>query len=141
MTTAAERYLVFDLSGSRYALPLKDVAEVLEQVPTFPIPRATAPILGAINFHGRIVAVLDLSAFLQSGGFPPDGKYIVLDREQTGLAIACGPTVNIIPAEVVLEEEPPDAPFVERLFVLADGEVRLLHLEDLILHLEELLHG
>jgi purine-binding chemotaxis protein CheW len=141
MTAAAERFLVFDLNGSRYALPLVDVAEVLEPVPTFPIPRAAHFLLGAINFHGRIVAVLDLATLLQSGAFGADGKYVVLDRDQTGLALACGPTVNIIPAEVVLEEEPADSPFVERILVLADGEVRLLHMENLMLYLEELLHG
>ncbi len=139
MTTATERYLVFDLHGFRYALPLVDVAEVLEPVPTFPIPRGPSIFRGAINFHGRIVAVLDMAAFLQTGAFAADGKYVVLDRDQTGLALACGPTVDIIPADVILEEEPDDDPLVERLLVLADGEVRLLHLENLILHLEELL--
>jgi purine-binding chemotaxis protein CheW len=142
MTAATERYLVFDICGGfRYALPLAEVAEILEPVPTFPIPRAPHSFRGAINFHGRVVAVLDLATFLDAGTFAPDGRFIVLNRDQVGLALACGPSVNIVPAEAVLEEDPDDDPLIERLLILADGEVKLLCLEYLVRQLEELLHG
>ena len=141
MTTAAERYLVFDINAFRYALPLADVAEILEAVPTFPIPRVPPFFRGAINFHGRIVAVLDTAVFLGIGPFGSGCTFVVLDRDQASLALACGPTVDIVPADVVLEEEPGDDPRVDKLLVLADGEVKLLHMENILLQLEECLHA
>ncbi len=141
MSSETQRLLVFDVSGLRYAVKLEDVAEILEPSPTYPVPRVSPVFLGATNFHGRVVAVLDLAAFFDTGAFTAGGKYVVLNRELTNLALAIGPNVDIVTSDVILEEEESGDPLVGKILVMADGEVNLLETESLLLHLEELLHG
>jgi purine-binding chemotaxis protein CheW len=141
VSTAPQRLLVFDVCGSRYALKLEDVAEVLEPTPTFPVPRVRPPFRGAINLHGRLVAVLDLAAFLRIGSFPAKGKYIVFDRDLAHLALGVGTTVDIVTSDLVLEEEAGSDPLEDKVLILPDGEVRLLHPENLLYQLEDILHG
>ena len=64
MTETEHKYLIFSLQGSRYAFDLAQVAEVCEPLPTWPVPGAPPCYAGAMNFHGTIVAVMDLAAFL-----------------------------------------------------------------------------
>lgn len=141
MNAMTQRLLVFDVCGLRYALKLEDVAEILEPSPTFAVPRAPAVFLGATNFHGRVVAVLDLAAFLGTGAFSEGGKYIVFNRELANLALGIGSTVDIVTSDVILEEEESSDPLMGKTFIMADGEVNLLETESLLLHLEELLRG
>lgn len=56
------RYLLFTLMDSTYAIDLQQVAEVVEPPPLSPIPRAPAHLIGAMNSHGNIKAVVDLSS-------------------------------------------------------------------------------
>jgi purine-binding chemotaxis protein CheW len=136
MTDARERLLVFEVHGNRYALALNEVAEVLEPQPTFPIPRSPRFFCGAINFHSHIVAVLDLAALFDIGSLPPGGKIVVLDGSIANLALGVGPTVDIVPVNSVLEEEAGNSPLVGKVLVMADGEVQLLSLANLLQTLE-----
>jgi len=54
------RLVVFDLDGQAYALPLDSVERVLPMVAVSPLPRAPAVALGAINFHGQVIPVVDI---------------------------------------------------------------------------------
>jgi chemotaxis signal transduction protein len=62
MSGALRKYLIFTLAGQRFALDLAQVAEVVEQPATWPIPLAPSCYRGAMNFHGTIVAVMDLGS-------------------------------------------------------------------------------
>jgi chemotaxis signal transduction protein len=88
---AERKYLIFTLAGRRFAFDLAQVAEVVEKPATWPIPLAPSCYHGAINFHGTIVAVLDLAMFLGlSGGHGPD-NVIVLDNRiaALGFSVEC----------------------------------------------------
>jgi purine-binding chemotaxis protein CheW len=52
--------LLFSIDGSHYALRLLMVERVLPMVEVAPLPNAPAITLGVINYHGKIVAVVDL---------------------------------------------------------------------------------
>ncbi|MBI5691831.1 MAG: purine-binding chemotaxis protein CheW [Verrucomicrobia bacterium] len=54
-------YLLFHLDADRYAFPARDVKEVLPLVSTKALPGAPAGIVGAVNFRGMAVPVLDLA--------------------------------------------------------------------------------
>ena len=136
MTPSTQRLLVFDVQGSRYALTLEEVAEVLDPLPTFPIPRAPLYFHGAINFHGRIVSVLDLAAYLRLGTSLPEGKTVVLDHNLANLALKVGLHVNIVSTDIVLEEEAGSSPLVGKVLIMADGEVQLLDVAQLLQELE-----
>ncbi len=53
-------FLIFELGGRRYGLPVADVREIVRAVPLVPLPGAPAVIEGVINLHGRVIPVLDL---------------------------------------------------------------------------------
>jgi chemotaxis-related protein WspB len=54
-------FLVFGLGTGRYALDVRQVAEVLPLVEVTQIPRAPQPISGLFAYRGALVPVIDLS--------------------------------------------------------------------------------
>lgn len=135
------RLLVFRLQGSSYALDLRDVAEVLEPPPIFPIPRAPLFFPGIMNFHGNLVTVLDLAQFLRIASRNPHGKVLVLDTRIANLAVWVDMVETIVSTDVVLEEDEGSEPLVEKVLIMADGEVKMLSVERLLVTLEEHLSG
>ena len=47
-------YLSFELEGTRYAVPLGAVLEILRARPLVEIPRAQAPLLGVLDLRGTV---------------------------------------------------------------------------------------
>ena len=64
----SDLYLVFTQGGSRYALPLAGVDEVLDPPPLGFVPQAPAACLGVIVRQGQVLAVLDAGEILSAGG-------------------------------------------------------------------------
>lgn len=54
-------FLLFTLGGQRFALPARDIVEVLPQVALKPIPQAPGWVGGLFAYRGQIVPVIDLS--------------------------------------------------------------------------------
>jgi purine-binding chemotaxis protein CheW len=126
MNNRIARLLLFTVRENRYALNLQDVAEVLTPPVTFPVPWAPAYFSGAMNFHGSLVAVLDLAKFMNIGTMAPDGNILVLDKGIANLALGVDRVENIVPIDDVLEEDESDDPIVDKLLIMADGEVSKL---------------
>jgi len=141
MNEGFRRLLVFTLRDEKYALDLREVAEVLEPTPTFPIPRAPRFFSGIINFHGSLVAVLDLAMFF--GGKPGTaaGKILVADRNIANLAFQVDAVENIVSEEVLLEEREGDDDMTARHLVMADGEIRELSVNRILESLEAIISG
>jgi chemotaxis signal transduction protein len=58
-------HLVFTCAGAVFALPIDPVKEVVQMVaPCARLPRTPRYCLGAINYHGQMVPLIDLSARL-----------------------------------------------------------------------------
>src|SRR5947209_4471059 len=53
-------FLIFELGGQRFGLPVPDVREIVRAVYPVPLPGAPAVVEGVINLRGRVVPVLDL---------------------------------------------------------------------------------
>ena len=139
MMDGTNRLLVFTLQGSRYALELRDVAEVLEPPVLFPIPRVPLFFPGIMNFHGNLVTVFDLSQFLNNVPRNPHGKVLVLDTRIANLAVWVDMVENIVATDIVLEEDESSEPLVGKVLIMADGEVKMLAVEKLLTELEEIL--
>jgi len=60
--------LLFTIDATRYAIPLRDVAEVVPAVNILALPEAPRIVEGVVNVRGEIVPVLSLRARL---GHPP----------------------------------------------------------------------
>ena len=101
MTEAAQKYLVFTLPGRRYAVDLGQVAGVEEPPTLWPIPGAPPCYPGAMNFHGSIVAVMDMTAFLGYAGVCRPEKVIVLNPALASLALLVERVECVISADQV----------------------------------------
>jgi len=80
--------LPFMLGDERYALKLTDIQEIVADVASHYLPGAPPEILAAVNVHGRILPVLDLSLCL---GFSPAGwssRMIVLSGRDFPMVLA-----------------------------------------------------
>jgi chemotaxis signal transduction protein len=142
MTEVARKYLVFGLSGRRYAFDLAHVAEVVEQSVTWPIPLAPPCYNGAMNFHGTIVAVMDLALFLGLPGGSGAEKVIVIDTRIAALAFSVESIIRITPpGQAELSEMPGDEPFALGGLNLPEGKVILLDAAAIAEHAAETING
>ena len=132
MTTHDRKFMIFSLQGSLYALDLKQVAEVGDPPQMWPIPLAPACYSGALNFHGDIVAVMNLSLFLGLPGCRQPGKIIVLHREVASLAFLVDSIVRIVSEEEVSFSKPSEKGLTAAMLCLTDGEATQLDLEALV---------
>lgn len=137
MNSAPERLLLFTVRENRYALDLREVAEVLTPPVIFPIPWAPSCLKGAMNFHGSLVAVLDLAGFMNLGTMAPAGNLLVLDRGIANLALWIDRVDTVVPADGILEEDESRDPLVEKVLIMADGEVGKLAVARLLERVEE----
>ena len=139
MTEGTNRLLIFSLQENKYALDLRDVAEVMDPPPIYPIPRVPLFFPGIMNFHGSLVSVFDLARFLNGAPRNPHGKVLVLDPRIANLAVWVDMVESIVATDGILEEDACSAPLVEKVLTMADGEVKMLSVEKLLEKLEEAL--
>ena len=72
--------LVVSVGGSRFALPLKQVVEVVRMVALAPVPESAPWVMGVADVRGRHVPVIELSRRLGIPGPPPgiDSRIVVV---------------------------------------------------------------
>lgn len=77
---AVVRALLVEVSGTRCALPLDAVAEIVPAARVEPVPSAPAAVLGVLNVRGEAVAVLDVAVFLGHDRQPlhPSDRFVLL---------------------------------------------------------------
>jgi len=142
MTENGRKHLIFTLSGKRYAFDLTQVAEVIENPAVWPIPLAPASYPGAINFHGTIVAVLDLALFIGHPQGNGTGKVIVLDTRIAALAISVESIIRITPlGQGVLSAITVDETFARGQLDLPEGKAVLLDAVGIAEHAAETING
>lgn len=95
----SEPSLILRCAARSFALPLQVVVEVTRMVaPALLLPRAPRYCLGAVDYHGQLVPIVDLGLRLGQGGPRPledfvDGR-LVFVRTGGGL---CGLAVDEVP--------------------------------------------
>ena len=138
MTDAARKFLIFTLAGRRCAFDLAQVAEVVEQPATWPIPIAPSCYHGAMNFHGTIVAVMDLGMFLKLTGEHASDNVIVLDTRIAALAFSVESIVRITPqGQADISGSPGTEPFSLGQLNLPEGRAQLLDAVAIAAHAAE----
>ncbi len=141
MKDGCRQFIVFTLGGERYALGLREVAEVMEPPPIYPIPHAPPYYAGIINVHGTLVAALDLAMFFGAGEVGMRQKFLVLDRSIASLALCVDAIEDIVSEDVVLEEREGDDAMTAALLIMAGGEVRVLAVRTILETLEAAING
>jgi purine-binding chemotaxis protein CheW len=72
--------LIFEVGREGYAIPLQELAEVLEFQRCTPIPRSLPRVLGVIAVRGELLPVLDLAGMLSSAA-DERGFVLILHRK------------------------------------------------------------
>ena len=60
-----ERHVLFDIAGTRFAVPISQVREVIRPPAVTPVPGTPGWLVGLTNVRGDVVSVVDLPGFLQ----------------------------------------------------------------------------
>jgi chemotaxis signal transduction protein len=133
MVANERKYLIFYMNAQRYAFDLEHVAEVMDTAISWPIPFAPTCYIGAINFHGAIVAVMDLASFLGFPRCPGLEKIVVLDVNVASLGFLVERVVRIVPErETKIRQAPDDVRFASAALCLPEGDATLLDIEAII---------
>jgi purine-binding chemotaxis protein CheW len=141
MAANDRKFLIFFMHGKRYAFDLAHVAEVMDPVIIWPIPLAPSCYSGVINFHGTIVAVMDLSVFLGFGESPILEKIIVLDVNIASIGFLVERVARIVPEEEIEFHAAPDVRFASALLRMTEGNAMLLDIVGIIREAEISING
>lgn len=136
-----DQVLVFDLGEERYGLEVGHIQEVADSPGLHYIPQAPGHFLGAINFHGQILPVLDLCKYLEFPDGPHDPRKIVLAVEGCALALAVTAVHRIVPlaADSLLpfQGTPGRESFIRAVFHHQGRMINLLDIPRLLRRLDE----
>lgn len=81
--------LLVDVAGTRCALPLDAVQEILPAARVEPAPSAPRAVLGVLNLRGTAVVVVDVAVLLGRGGeeLRPSDRFVVLEGTDPSIAL------------------------------------------------------
>jgi purine-binding chemotaxis protein CheW len=121
-------WVLFELAGERYGLPVTAVQEILRVGTITRVPHAPAPVRGITNLRGRVLAVVDLRVRLGLPPADPDvhSRILVVESRRRTLSLlvdAAHQVVKLIPSAL---EPPPADVMTERSHYL----LGVYHLED-----------
>src|SRR5215203_4430630 len=85
-----EKFVVFFLGDALFAIPARQVTEVIRPLPFTPLPKAPSWLAGIANLRGEIISVVSLFEFCRKHSAPPSprSKFIVLRPKNYHSAVA-----------------------------------------------------
>jgi chemotaxis signal transduction protein len=134
-----ELVLLFTLGEERYGLEVDLIQEVFEAPEVHFVPRATGALIGAINFHGQVLSIVDLPALLGLNASSDTSRLVVLTPAARSLALRVGRVERIVRVELTSVEPPPSgtATCAVRAVAEVEGErVYLLDTDEVVNQLE-----
>lgn len=136
------RCLAFQLGEGRYALPLRDILEVLPLLPVVRVPHAPDYISGIINYREQAVPVLDLCQLVLDRPCEErmSTRLIVVRWQLSGraarlLALMVERAVNEMKLDTKTFQPPlqiDETPYLGRLAVSATGLVQMVTVSQLL---------
>ena len=91
-----EMTLIFTLGEEVYGLEIDAIQEIIENPALHHVPLAGGVLNGAINFHGQILAVIDLPGLLGFTTEERDHRYVVLTPELKSMVLSVSGVVRIV---------------------------------------------
>lgn len=131
--------LTFYLGEEQYGLQISSVQEIVELPALFYIPSAPDCYLGAMNFHGTILPVLDLPGLLDFEPGPRDDRVVVVSSELASLGLSVSRLGEIM--SLVEEERLPCSDEQRQancIHEVVDHEGRMINLLDMAVLLARL---
>jgi chemotaxis signal transduction protein len=133
-------FTTLEFGGKNWAVDFHHLREVIEQLPSTPVPLAPSTVRGVINLRGDLVPVLALDAWLELGtsdtALARRPWMAVLDSGQYFFGVLAD-RVNTVSFEGELEPPPQGTgTSIEGTAETAIGTLHVLRLPSLIRHLE-----
>lgn len=130
------KVLIFRLGSEWYGLEISRIQEISEMPQLDYIPRSPSWLLGAMNFHGNIVPVLDLGAYLKIETLMTVNKAIVLPPGQEGIALGVTEVYRIVAYDpdacLPCREEEQQGKFIRQLYDYEGLIVNMLDISGLV---------
>lgn len=139
MNTASRRYLIFSLANQSFALPVEAMAEVMETQRTYPIPKAPPYFLGAMNYHGTPVPVLDLAAFLHDKPVQGTGSILVFHHSVGCLALRIDGVERMVSTIRGVHVQDESSTYSQQVLIFDNRRIPILIPELLVHALDEVL--
>jgi purine-binding chemotaxis protein CheW len=136
--------LIFRLAEEVYGLEIDAIQEIIEDPSLHYVPRAEGVLTGAINFHGQVLAVIDLPALLGFVGEGLDHRHVVLTPEFKSLALTVSGIERIVELDLsVLQptSENTESKAIRGLVELDEMMVNLLDTDEVFNRLENIYAG
>jgi len=100
--------LLFNLGDEVYGLEIEALQEIVENPVLHYVPQARGVLRGAINFHGRILAVIDLPDLLGIANAPRDHRRVVLSPVYKSLVLTVSGIQRIVTLDLTDLQPPPE---------------------------------
>jgi purine-binding chemotaxis protein CheW len=133
--------LIFRLAEEVYGLEIDAIQELVEDPSLHYVPRAEGVLTGAINFHGQVLAVIDLPALLGFVGEGLDHRHVVLTPEFKSLALTVSGIERIVELDLSqLQPTPEDieTKAIRGVVALDEKMVNLLDIDEVFNRLENI---
>jgi len=136
--TVIEKYLIFTIQETWYALPAKIISEVTVLEEVFPLPLAPEYVRGIINRYSIPYALIDIK-FLLVNGSSNARKMIVFKEEIDKLAFLIDDVTDIadIPSEQLMKIEQEETAFISDFFEWKGNHILCLDIRELIIRIEK----
>lgn len=136
--------LIFRLAEEVYGLEIDAIQEIIEDPSLHYVPRAEGVLTGAINFHGQVLAVIDLPALLGFVGEGLDHRHVVLTPEFKSLALTVSGIERIVELDLSALQptsENTESKAIRGVVELGDMMVNLLDTDEVFNRLENIYAG
>jgi purine-binding chemotaxis protein CheW len=108
IAAGTERYLVFQIAGQDFCVPLTSVREVVALPQTTRVPYTPSHFLGIMNLRGQIVSVFDLRLKLgQKAEQHAETAVIICDFEDLVFGVVVDFVKSVLAIESSKIQEPP----------------------------------
>ena len=134
-----ELTLIFTLGEEVYGLEIDAIQEIIENPALHHVPLAEGVLNGAINFHGQILAVIDLPGLLGFTTEERDHRYVVLTSELKSMVLSVSGVVRIARLDLSSLQPAPSETgdsAIRGVAYLEDKRVNLLDTDKVINQLE-----
>ena len=133
--------LIFTLDDEFYGLEIDAVQEIIENPVLHFVPRTEGVVYGAINFHGQILAAIDLPALLGFSGVQRDHRQVVLTAEFKSLVLSVSAIQRIVELDLSALRLPPASAqkkAIRGVATVDETSINLLDSNEVINQLENL---
>lgn len=132
----SEKLLIFNIGRQKYAIPIHDVALVINERVVTPVPNAPPFLKGILSLRGKIVSVIDVAARLglETGKEAGKRKIIILDLGSDRFGLLVDTIEHLAGVDIQVLEAPPESftevsrDFVEGVFHHSGHAVAFMNL-------------